>query len=316
MSTLIWAAILLSRLVGFAFYGLRLLAVRMRRKGVALRPPEMPRSANDEPPSSSPKDLPNQPAPRTRNQGPVRRKNAPPRPLLTRNWLLNRCAMVAAAIPLTGLTADPARQLQDWYEHSRQWTQARAVGSATAFRTYLQQRPNGRYAGPAEQRPQQVYADASQRFNESVVVDGSDRLARDAVLEMLQEAARTGGYKVGVYFERQNQVPADIEESIQRRSGVSRVSPIGDASSDANMRAPEESIVMHVQDAFGKLIPGDVLAFKMSREKLPPLWLMVNVPGACRQLNILQYEGRAPKRGRQIILSRRVFRLADSALSG
>ena len=176
---------------------------------------------------------------------------------------------------LTCVAVVPARQMQDWYDDTRQWNEARAIGEARSFRGYLQRRPGGRYAELARQRLRNVYTEASEKFQRSVNVSESDRGALDAALGMLRHASRTGAYKVGVYFERRNDIPPNVEAFLRERFGVSNVAPIGDSFSEPNMRAREEAIVEHIRNAFGKVISSDVLAFEMNPSSLPPLWFVV-----------------------------------------
>lgn len=197
------------------------------------------------------------------------------RKLLKDKWRISLVPVIASVITVA-CVARPFLQWQDYNIDTREWTNARAINTARAVREYLHSRPAGRYASAAEASLNAIYNKAATDYAGSASQIGNDAQARRLILSMMEYARRSGQYNVGIYFDRTNEIPLNIENSMRKVFGVSNILPVGNAFSELNMKAREHTIANRLVTAFGHVIPNDVLSFEVDRSPLPELWIVVS----------------------------------------
>ena len=84
----------------------------------------------------------------------------------------------------------------------------------------------------------------------------------EAVIAVLDYSRTTGHYKIEVTFNGTNQIPDGVEDQLRRKYGISDITPVAWSFQDVFNKERESKILQRIQTSFGKVIPGDVLAFE------------------------------------------------------
>lgn len=186
-----------------------------------------------------------------KNQGAVSDKTAPRRNL--KNIVLFAIAAVFAAGIMFA-----AVSLNNYYDDKKSWEAAESVNRAYSFRSYLETHPRGRWSAEAKQKLQAFYDVAARKYQSSLN-PGYDPKAAEAVLKILDFAKTTQNFRVKVDFERRNEIPPDVVEKLKKEYEVKKMIPLDDTFSDEKMSRREALLLSVVAEAFGKIIPDDVL---------------------------------------------------------
>ncbi len=163
----------------------------------------------------------------------------------------------AAAIATVGIMLGIVL-LNNFYDDKKSWTAAQSLNNAASFRKYLLLHPAGRSAVDANEQLLALYDSAEQHYRSSLN-KGFEENAVNAVLEVLKYAKQTQNYRVGVTFERHNEIPANIEDKLKKELEIKNVLPLGDALSDERMIQRENGLLSVVAQGFRQAIPEDVL---------------------------------------------------------
>lgn len=166
----------------------------------------------------------------------------------------------SAALILTFLVIYGAIALNNYFDDKLSWESAQNIDSASSFRTYLQTHQQGRWKPEANAKLQDFYVLAEQNYR-TALNDDHDENAVEAFLEVLKFAKETQNYRVKLDFNRQIEIPANIEEELKREFEVEKILPLGDTFSDENMNERESVLTAVISNAFRQIIPGDVLEF-------------------------------------------------------
>jgi hypothetical protein len=98
----------------------------------------------------------------------------------------------------------------------------------------------------------------------------------EAVIAVLEYARATGRYKVAVTFEGTNQIPEGLEGQLKREYGIADIAPSAWSFQDVFNKGRESKILQRIQTSFGKVIPGDVLAFDTGQPEAGDVQFAVN----------------------------------------
>lgn len=168
-------------------------------------------------------------------------------------WAVTATALLAAVG--CGLLAD---HMNDNADDEIRWASATSANTASAFRVYLVSRPYGAHRAEAGTEIDRIYRDSGVRYQTQA---GESSPGVEAVIAVLEYARATGRYNVAVTFEGTNQIPDGLEGQLQREYGIGDIAPAAWSFQDVFNKGRESKILQRIQTSFGKVIPGDVLAF-------------------------------------------------------
>jgi hypothetical protein len=139
------------------------------------------------------------------------------------------------------------------------WRVARANPTATSFRIYVAARPDGLHVAEAQDEVARLYGKAAEDFRRYSGNDSPE--GTESVIKMLEFARQSGRYTVFVSFSGTDEIPPNIEEQLRARHGLPKIAPVKPSFSSSMNEARETRILAQITDAFGKVIPGDILRF-------------------------------------------------------
>lgn len=167
-------------------------------------------------------------------------------------------ATTAMAVVLTVGVMFGAISLNNYFDDKKTWTSAQTENRASSYRNYLKTHPNGRWKNDATSKLQAIYDSAEEKYKSSLK-EGYDQDAVDSVLGSLKYAKNTGNYCVKLEFEKNINVPPNLEEEIKKEFEVKKVLPLGDVLSNEKMTQREDDLFALVGSAFREVIADDVL---------------------------------------------------------
>jgi hypothetical protein len=174
--------------------------------------------------------------------------------------VLNYAITGVASVILSAGLMSGAMSVNNYYDDLKSWNDVESGSRASSYRTYLQTHPNGRWLASADQKLQTLYEEAEQKYL-TKLNKGFDLKAVEAVTQAIRYAKETKNYKVKLVFERSNQIPTDIVETLKKEFEVKRILAIGNAFTDENMNKRERDIFSRIANAFSIVIPDDILEF-------------------------------------------------------
>lgn len=172
--------------------------------------------------------------------------------------ILKLAAIFASAAILTVGVMYAAVFLNNYYDDKKSWEAAESVNRASSFRSYLQTHRYGRWSADANQKLQTFY-DAAGRKYQSSLNKGYDPQAAEAILKILEYAKTTHNFRVQTVFERRNEIPPDIVETLKKEYEVNKILSLDDTFSDEKMKRREDLILTFIADAFRQIIHDDIL---------------------------------------------------------
>ncbi len=165
----------------------------------------------------------------------------------------------ALALGLAALSSVGVVRSHDYAVDLVSWESALAEATATSFRTYLAEKPKGRWRQAANDSIDAAYANAAQAY-EANLSAGHDVQAVAAIQDLLQYARTTGVYRVPVAFQGTNQLP-DYGSTESFVLGGRTIYNYGDSFATTRQRERESSVLFALQSAIASVVPGDVLTF-------------------------------------------------------
>ena len=168
-----------------------------------------------------------------------------------------------AVLVAAGIFFFAALPYNDYRDDEMRWQTAKSSRTASGYRLYSASRPDGRHLYEAHEEIGKLYERAAATYRTASADSSSAGV--EVVIKMLEYAKSTGNYKVFVNFQGDNQIPADIEEQLQRSTGMPRLVSILPSFTPSMNQARETRILQKISESFGKVIPGDILQFSIGQ---------------------------------------------------
>ena len=171
----------------------------------------------------------------------------------------NMAGLVVALI-FAGVFTLIGDQLNNRADDNLRWTTASNTNTAAAYRVYLATRTDGRHSAEARHAINQLYNDAQLQYEQQAGAASTEAI--DALVAILEYARNSGQYKIGVTFHGSDEIGDGIEDRLEREYGIRGVKPVRWSFQETLNQSREDKILQQIQSRFGKIIPGDILAFE------------------------------------------------------